>query len=281
MRFFHSYWNKPALARRWNIDRQTRANLWLFALSVAYLKENNREVILHTDVDGERLLSCLPYDNIYRTLDALADVNPDFWCAGKLTAYAAEPLGSIHLDGDVLLKSGKTFESLDISNTDCLVQSEEFVGDFYRGGYDLICHIYAKQGLQPPFEPWITAYNMGVVGFNNETLKRNYLNGCWSIYNTMMRDLDYRARNRNDDSLLTLNVEQRFFHWLADVEHARVKVLLDKECIYKDAVSADYCHVIGRQKYDSNILIEVKNCLNLLSPGVYAKVAAREKDLGL
>jgi hypothetical protein len=280
MRFFHSYWNKPAESNSRGA-KQTRANLWLFALSVVYLKENNREIVLHTDADGERLLACLPYGNIFRTLDAIADVNPDFWCAGKLAAYAAEPLGNIHIDGDVFLKSDKAIRAADMTGYDAVVQCEEFVGDFYRPGYEFISYVYAKQGLQPPFGQWGTAWNTGLIGFNSEVLRRNYLDGCWRIYAAMMRDPDYRSRAHTDDSLVTLNVEQRFFHWLTDTAGARVKRLLTSDRWNDDAMAIDYCHIIGPQKFSEGVIREIKDCLRLLSPRVYAKAAAKEKELDL
>jgi hypothetical protein len=136
MRFFHSYWSKPARSR-WNIKNQTIANLWLFALSVVYLKLNRRQIVLHTDTPGERLLSCLPYDNIYRSLDALQETHPDFWCAGKMIAYEYEPLGNIHIDGDVLLKSEAALKRLDLTDADCVVQNIESCGDYYSDAYTL------------------------------------------------------------------------------------------------------------------------------------------------
>ena len=62
-------------------------NIWYYALSVAYAKRSGASIDLYTDTLGSKLLSDIPYDNIYVTLDDLpSDLNPRFWAAGKMYA---------------------------------------------------------------------------------------------------------------------------------------------------------------------------------------------------
>ena len=107
MRFVHSYWSKPMKEKRWGYEPEElqRGDLLTFALSVLYIKKLGHTIVLYTDDDGKKLLGELPYDEIYTTLnDIPEDIPPMMWAYGKFFAMKNEPLGAIHIDGDVFIK---------------------------------------------------------------------------------------------------------------------------------------------------------------------------------
>jgi hypothetical protein len=278
MRFFHSYWSKPAERDRWSVARkwQTAANLWLFALSTVYLKCNRKEIVLHTDQAGEKLLSCLPYDNIYRSLDEIVGVNGELWCAGKLRAYEREALGCVHLDGDVFLKSPKTFQTLDMAGFDLLIQNTESTGDSYDFGYANLAKIYGHSRLPPPFAKWNDAYCCGITAFNNEKLKAAYINAAWRMIEIIQAYPALAEMTHGGvDTAMVLIIEQMSLKYLTDTNAYRVKNLLDKNNICFGAGDIDYCHVIGKNKYAPSVINGVKAALKQLAYPVYAAVERR------
>lgn len=107
MRLCHSFSTRPLGVEAYNTAalRRLIGNVWYFALSVAYAKRSGAYIVLHTDSFGKAMLGHLPYDEIHLTLDDMpADISPRFWAAGKIFAQEAEPIGSLHIDGDVFIK---------------------------------------------------------------------------------------------------------------------------------------------------------------------------------
>ena len=98
LRIFHTLWTKPLKEER------TPVTLLCYAISFHYAKQMGAEVVLHTDSLGAEMLSFLPYDEVYIDLDDIPDNITRFWAYGKLYATKQEPLGSVHIDGDVFLR---------------------------------------------------------------------------------------------------------------------------------------------------------------------------------
>jgi hypothetical protein len=87
--------------------------------------------ILHTDSLGKELLGFLPYDEIHLTLNVLNDLNihERVWAAGKIWAQEAEPIGSLHIDGDVFIKTEKLRDLIFNSKKDLVTQNIEYSKD--------------------------------------------------------------------------------------------------------------------------------------------------------
>jgi hypothetical protein len=180
MRIRHSFWSKPIDRTRRDVPAslQMKNSLWLYSLSSVFARLIGAEIVLHTDRAGKHLLDCLPYDHIYLTLENHR-YDPDFRASGKIAAPEAEPLGSIHIDGDVFIKSTHTINLDRFSRSDLIVQSRETAGGWYEAAVDGVRAVLTQHdpALFRVFDPgrW-DAYNCGVVGFNCRKLKDASMN---------------------------------------------------------------------------------------------------------
>ncbi len=183
MNLIHSIWTKPAIEKRWQINGQLAKNLWLYAYSVMHAKRISDSLILHSDSFGAKTFGELGYDDVKISLDILASEPSRFWSRGKMIALDAEPLGTIHIDGDVFLKSPMMIDVLDFQNYDLIVQCEERIGIFMKHYFDTIHHFPASLNSIPDgFNQDLKhSLNCGVMGFNNQKLKDDYLAGYFSM----------------------------------------------------------------------------------------------------
>lgn len=171
IRLVHSFWSKPSFIDRYGMKGGglLAKNVWIAALSVLYAKQCGFEIVLHTDSVGKELFECLPYDEIYETLENIPDyIDPHFWAAPKVYAMREEPLGSIHIDIDVFIKKP---EILDVPECDLFTQSYEVPCYSYRRAWNKI-GAFVHHTIDGNLEK---SLNCGVIGFRNQTLKDTYL----------------------------------------------------------------------------------------------------------
>lgn len=274
MRFVHSLSTRPFGIQLYNTNTLERiaCNIYYYSLSLAYLKRLNQEVVLYTDTLGAALLGHLPYDEIHITLDDMPDgLSPRFWAAGKIYALAQEPLGSIHIDGDVFIKSSKIIDMIENSEYDLITQNYE--GPAWVGGYSIefpyfkgeeeFCKQYGltfdvKEG-----------FNTGLVGFRNQELKDKFIKGYKeiSLYHSKLKyDKLLNDTHRTPD----LVVEQAYISQIS--KGYKVKQLLKpkgEETIREICNSIGYQHVATVGK-----LCCLDKCIQMLkqiSPNIYNK----------
>jgi hypothetical protein len=269
LRLCHSFWTKPLADGRWGVQLRQRlaSNIWLYALSAVFAKLSGAEIVLHTDAAGKNLLGFIPYDRIYLTLDA-HDYDSQFWASGKIIAQEAEPPGSIHIDGDVFIKSKNTIDPGRFTNSDLIVQSAESAGGcLYGAAIDGVRDVLKARdpGLFAIFDPgrW-TAYNCGVAGFNNQRLKDDYIAGYKRLYELLRTDRPYHHKWCPD-----LAVGQAWLHRIAAHHNSDVYCLLGPDNNGDDAKRIRFTHLIGQAKYDAGIITRVGEILNHLAPDVY------------
>lgn len=246
MRIFQSLWTKPALDKRWDQDNQLESNIWLYTLSVLYAKSIGLEIVLYTDSLGKALLNHLPYDAIYTTLNNIPDSIPTMvWAYGKFEALKNEPIGSIHIDGDVFLKKSDILKELDFSSYDVIVQNAEGMGWYYTDPKKQLIkyNIISEDFLNTNY-----AYNCGIVGFNNKELKNQYLNFYFDSINKVSTTRNLKTIMLSNKSFcIDLPLEQ---HSLAALcQNYKVKELLKGEDLHQKSLSIGYQHLIGKDKY--------------------------------
>lgn len=257
VRLCHSLWSKPLINHRWGITNQLENTAWFHALSVHYAKSVGAEIVLYTDVLGERMLSHLPYDNIYRILDD----NPApvrFWASGKIFAQEREPLGSIHIDSDVFIKKPGILDTFR-GEYDIVAQMEEYCGfvnklvNSYGCNMDMMERCVKKLGIENPTEQE-RSLNCGIVGFKNEKIKTTYIDGYKKLVEFAMED-EWTCKTLEEDmwACPDLIAEQWWLRTCAKSNNARVKVLLDNcdpVTIRAKCVDIGFTHVIGGRKYE-------------------------------
>lgn len=273
MRLFHSLWTKPALDKRWDTSNQLESNLWLYTLSVIFAKKQGLEIVLHTDTLGKKLLGHLPYNQIYTTLDKIPSEIPTMiWAYGKFVALKEEPIGSIHIDGDVMITTQKCADALN-GNYDLIVQNKE-------PAYTHLVDELALYGFTSKrFFCTDYAYNCGIVGFNNTDLKQAYLNFYFKETSLIAKNNILKKKMLEDKHLcVDLPLEQWSLSVLAEKKY-KVKSILEGGVdhdwwkstseINKNAQNIGYLHLIGKAKYSA--IDKVKFYVLTLDKDLYYK----------
>lgn len=119
MRVVHSFNSEYCSKEKFQIY------MYYFALSCIYAKKSGFEVALHCDANTEAVLRNASYDEIITDIPHIDESLKQFFAAPKFIAMKNEPLGSIHIDGDVFLKKPNLVDLMNFDNYDCIVQSLE------------------------------------------------------------------------------------------------------------------------------------------------------------
>lgn len=239
MKFVHSFWTAPSMTARYGYKcEQLFYNLWYFALSCAYAKRSGADIVLHTDTLGKLLFGHLPYDKIYTTLDDIK-APPRFWAAGKFYSLEKETLDSIHIDGDVFIKSPKLVERMFNSNSDLLVQYEE-------PWVDTVTRDRLRKHFSMDYFDHKQMYNTGVLGIFNQELKNEILATYFKSIEKGRRLPDYLLGDSNFTPDLVCE-QQMIAHKSQGYE---VDFILKNvyNCT-KEANKIGYQHVLSSAKY--------------------------------
>lgn len=180
MRFVHSFNSTPIFFRHFPIPEFYRliSQIIFAANSMAWVKHHGHKIVLHTDSFGKMFFEHLPYDEIYTTLDEIPinEVHPIFWACGKMWAMEKEPLNSIHIDTDVILYKPLIYDIIEnkLKNSDIIVQNfEKDIKDNYINHCLYIFENDNEFNLLDVNN--IQAFNTGVMGFNNQQLKNDFI----------------------------------------------------------------------------------------------------------
>lgn len=274
MNIIQSFWSKPALKNRWGYNNQLEVNKWLCAASCLLAQRNGATVTMYTDRIGAVLLKDIPYDKMKIVLDdSLEDTPIFFWAAGKFIALEDAPLGSIHIDNDVLLMERKTVEALRFAEYDLIVQQEEPIDTeetqkFYAPHREGVKILGYPSMMNPDYPQ---AYNVGIIGFSNEELRSKYIYN----YHLMLEHCKQPKMKDIVSSLclyktlsLDLIMEQIVLHDFA--QGYRVKELLDRNNLIRDVEKLNYKHLLGGVKY--SMLPQIQELVKQLNINLYNKL---------
>lgn len=280
MGFVHSIWSRPMIYER----RGTRfingilTTTLCNATSVAWIKHNGGKIDLYTDGFGKDLLGYLPYDNIYE-LTVPDNIPVCNWACGKFLALEKMPLGDIHIDGDVFLKTENLLNIISDNSYDLVVQSIEDDKTTLKKYYTLCRNIF-KQGKLNPLScslEEMPSYNCGTVGFFNEELKRKYLIEYFSMLKNIIKAKDIqKALLENTMAIPDLIMEQQFLYEIS-APYKVNNILGDSNTAYKNAISLNYQHLLGefKEKQMDKIIQE----LRYVDEDIYVKTRKHLKYL--
>lgn len=278
MRIVHSLWAKPMQSNRWFLENQLPKSVWLYGLSLHYAQKITDEVVLYTDKVGSEYLSCLPYTEIIDYGNELNTIDPKWWAYGKIKAIEKEPLGSIHIDGDVFLKSEKILPVLK-KKADVVCQMLEKGGHF-EGAY-IPQFRYFKKVCSEELMRHKQAFNGGVFGFFCEELKGLFLQEYKSLIDRATSDVGI-MRKMDGKYEPNIMAEQWLVSYLAEKLGSRVNFILDPIEVDKrnslNAVADElgFVHAWGKVKYEEAFLNKVKSILKQENYKLYKKI----KDYG-
>lgn len=275
--------------KRWGYEPEElqRGDLLTFALSVLYIKKLGHTIVLYTDDDGKKLLGELPYDEIYTTLnDIPEDIPPMMWAYGKFFAMKNEPLGAIHIDGDVFIKKQECLDKITSGNYDILLQNIECEPDtkegvrIYSWSWDRLKNIKFTDEFD-----WLHGYfgyNVGIIRIQNQELKDKY-------FNFYFNNVDYIKSQKNAIEQLNTDtiacpdviLEQQALYELINRDGYNVKLLLsntkDFSVTQLDARLMGFQHLIGKKKY--SLVTRVKKVLSIIDPELYEKTMAHLSNM--
>lgn len=270
MHFVHSIWCKPLIANRRNIEFRTSllTTILCNATSVAWINHLGGKINLYTDEIGKTFLSFLPYDNIY-DLNVPIHIPTCSWACGKFLALEKMPLGDVHIDGDVFLKSDKLIEMCQDDSYDLVIQSIE--NDMYtlKKYYSNIRQLLIKNDVKTKYCSLdeMPSYNCGTVGFFNEELKQKYLVEYFTTLNNIINNKKLlKALNKDLEAIPDLILEQQFLYELAK-EYNVNNLLGDANTMYDNAIKLNYQHILGGFK--ENQLPQIMHELKYVDENIY------------
>ena len=246
---------------------------WFYAASLLYLKRMGVNVAIHTDSVGARLLDGLPYDDVRLTLDAIPSDFPEcFWAASKFFALKEEPLGSVHIDGDVFIKTEECLERMQ-TRCDLIVQCSEALYCIDHA-YLAPRRLLERAGFGRLKYP--SAFNCGVVGINNQRLKDMYLNAYFTAVGKVQELI---ATEGDKLTAADLNIipdlvaEQQLLYNLVKTggfSYATVLAGASWEDHKKNATDIGFLHIITRRKFERTD--DVKRIVKRLDADAYRRI---------
>ncbi len=178
----------------------------LLELFFCYYKKMGKDIILFTDENTHRSVK-----HITSTIEILKVDNEEFAFANiKLASHKNASLGMCHLDFDVVITKNEIFDMIDALNVDILTQSPS--------------HICGQE-----------SFNCGVVRFNSQEAKKDYLTLC-----------ERRAASVAKNPRYMCLVEERSMGLLSGT-HV-IGTLFNNCAIDKAYVQDGYYHFLGARK---------------------------------
>lgn len=281
MKIFHSFWAFPIGYDKYSHNSILDVHLYVMALSVLYAKMNGLNITMHTDDFGLKFIEGMPYDDVKLSLNDIPKWMPKcLWASGKMFAQKNEPLGAVHTDYDVFIQTNECIMEIErlMKNSDAIVQSndsmiyceplmERMVNTLWETGIPI-----AHSG-----ESYCPSFNCGIVGFNNQRLKDEYIS----------KYLEYTYRYSTEDvykELLTtvkipdLIFEQKLLYHFS--QKYKIEKLLKSDFFSSDinaeAIRLGYVHLLSVSK--KNRIGEVIRSLKQKDIDLYNKV---EKNIAL
>lgn len=252
MKIIHSLWTLPLLNNRWNIREQYEKSFNLYKLSFLYAKQLGYEVVLHTDSMGYHLLKSINYDRVELSLNELDKKDSKFWALGKIKSIEIEGKNSIHIDGDVFLKSEniKNIFNTNFSVLTQMIESEKSFIDNYLPQLNFINSLSSilKSDIR-------YSYNCGVLCFKDWEL--------FEEYNRLIRDIiNFYHKNISVENFY--NNHLSYYERMLIVEQYSLPVVVKKmkktpEFILKNMcdIKSDcnyygFAHAFGKIKYSDS-----------------------------
>lgn len=232
-------------------DRQIFIQFCYFCLSCLYAKNNGYNIDICTDKKFGEYVKILPYNHISYDLENIRYHN-DLFAYAKLISLNKNPLGTIHIDGDVFFKKPNIIKS---KNWDVIVQCHENRKDF---GYLNTWNDTPKSLQYITYPDYMMRelndmYNLGVIGFNNKDLFKKW-------YDNYFIMIDQYQGSQENDSIPDIIFEQQNLYDICQTDGYNVYTLLNGgvEEYHTQAINIGYQHVIEKEQ-------NINRCLNTIN----------------
>lgn len=289
--FIHSLWTLPMTScwRDINSKHQIIINLYLYTISAWYVKKWGGKIDLYADSLGIWLLENAPYDNKICDFEDIDYSTLPCWAYPKMLAMEKTCVPFTHIDGDVIIKSQRMFDSVTDYNFDLITES--ILDDTKDDTYFMRWHkewFENYTDFSKDFD-FLKTCNNGVLMFNNETLKQNYIDKyktyrskIFNSYETICAAWEFKL------FVPDLMIEQMNLYKMS--ENYKTKGLVNSyvgdNCEgqqemysrWKPIYTDEYRHYAGREKGYMSIEY-FRNMLKQLDQDLYRKTREKENEV--
>lgn len=275
LHLFHSLSTRPLVNHTKRYHNEKAINqLWYTAWSILSAKKIFPSCLfnLHTDSLGAKLLEKLPYDNIIVDLDNL-DTHLNLFASAKFVALESEPLGAIHIDGDVILTNPLAENMLNYEQNEVIVQNYEktylrelsLITPIIPNAYDLF-----GQG----------SFCCGIIGINNQKLKEDYINSYWK-YSSILKKNSKIVDSIMESSpsvIFDLLFEQSNLYSLCVKGKYNVKRLCRNLSNVFEMRHMGISHYIAAIKHYEENITKCKAAVKEMAPEIYERLSKAEME---
>lgn len=234
-----------------------------FILSSIYANDIGLPITLYSDYEFGQCVQKAPYkkiNGIFNDHKNYSKIDPLVWAWPKFLSLDVCSRDTIHIDGDVFLKSGFDKSSLEFTDCDVICQHLELwehskcFQTSWVESFTSIKHFEFPEEIIKDVPKCM--FNNGVLGVKNKQLWEKYKEYYWQMVS--------QATSGSIDPIgwcvPDIIFEQYFLTQLCENKY-KVKCILNgekSEDITKDAIEKKYQHICADKKRD------LKRCINLI-----------------
>jgi len=272
MRYVHSLWSTPA--RKKNFDNKydekyLSKNFYTYLLSALSIKKLGYQIDLYCDEYAYDMYSLIPYDNIHIVNYDRDGIDSKFWVWGKIKTYSLQEEPFIHIDGDVFFFKDIIGDKMSSGKYPLVVQNvenEKIMGECFVRDYLGSKHPFVNNNLCGiEWEKYgFTAYNCGVVGFNDLVFRNDYVNKVHEILTTLSKSGDFEENRRKYDSMFLLSEQSLLYYMTQERNIMPLEIIPEAEIIkrnynwYPIASEIGYVHMWSYSKYKPEVIEKIK-----------------------
>lgn len=272
MKYVHSMWSAPS--KKDNFDNEydmkyLNKNFYSYFLSALLIKKLGYQIDLYCDKDTAEIYSLIPYDKIH-VIDFDSDgISSKFWIWGKIKTESLINEPFVHIDGDVFMFRDIIGNNISSGRYKAVVQQredEKVIGHHFPKAYlssknpfvNLKTHNinWDKYGL--------VAYNCGVVGFSDMSLKNQYTNTVKDILREISNSMDFEDNRKKYAGMFLIAEQSLLYHILQERGIQPFEIIPYEEIKKRNyewfpiASEKGYCHMWAYSKYKPDSIEKMK-----------------------
>lgn len=241
-----------------------------FIASCLYARHSGFRISLYTDERFEDVVKFAPYEKIHVVDFKLNNPSDKLLHSTKITALENEPLGTIHIDGDVFLKNKILKSLMNFDDAGCIVRTIDIVDDSNMVSQtindlsSIAYHPYMSREMSK-------VCDCSIIGFNNESLKNEWISG----YSNMMNNITENGTSFGLFSRPDKVMEGKLIHDICKFLRIKIKQITKGETNLDEEVRKHNLDVIGLERVMVDKKEDITRCLliiKLLDHYAYQKV---------
>ena len=249
-------------------DKWLTVNTILYTLSAMLCKKHGYYTKLYCDTKFYEFIKDIAdefYDEIDLSVDNFPTPPKHIYADTKFRVMQNEPLGAVHMDGDVFLFNSDILDNLIDEDFDVLIQHKETKrntsGVFWYGSSKSFEKCKKPEWAKSKCD---AMYNCGIVCIKNEKLKQEYFDTYWKMYD------EYDKNGIKKYTVPDIIIEQQYLVDLCEYRGYKVKQILDDDFVHESARAIGYSHLIGNGKFHH--LKKVLNVIYKYDKEIYYKL---------